>query len=750
MTHDSEKRVDFDAKAATQRAIDLVGESDFEAPRGSGPVFSSLKDVEESISVAREDGEPDEIVFNGAATEMTEIQARYRRGAVFAEGGQGILYKAEDGVLHRLVAVKMLRPELNWDEQARELFIQEAKVTAQLDHPGVIPIYSLNTDEEKRLFLAMKLVDGKTLKEYLHEIVLHYRVNGIKAYDESKSLRFRLNIFLDVCDAIEYAHSRNVMHCDLKPENIIVGRFHETYVMDWGIARLVKEPGYDPESWIPPKSISGTPRFLSPEAVNGEHADQRADIYTLGIILFERVTLREAYTGRSTADVVAKIRAGEMAPLAHRFRAKIDSSLKAIIRKAVAADREKRYQTVRELSDDLRKHMAGFETSAKRDNPLEKAVRFLVHHRRIALLLLTACLFLFVFSASYTLIRYLKRNQRTIQREQMIQRHLALSMETANLLDAKLAWHGNQLAALADKLLFVFRASPIADPSDASALHSVYDMRPDSKSAPDSLLYSPVYQEQVDFEHFAYKPGGDALTEEERKILNAMNPLRSLFLKAFLAAMPQDAAVRNPIAYLREEGIPLNRIMIGFDDGLFVVYPGSAYDESFAPSKRPWFQAAKESKDGGVRWVGPYLNSNAKLGYLLACAIPLADMDGAVYGVAAEDLLLSNVMDMMRSSGNVGANVIEKTLVDAEGGVLLSTLPTVAEAKRRHVQRVASDPDASSLLKIPYPAPEILAAARKSKFGSMTREEGGHLYLYCFNYIASQGWHYIEKIEIPR
>ena len=161
-------------------------------------------------------------------------------------------------------------------------------------------------------------------------------------------------------------------------------------------------------------------------------------------------------------------------------------------------------------------------------------------------------------------------------------------------------------------------------------------------------------------------------------------------------------------------------------------------------------KAAKESKDGGVRWGGPALNSNAKLGYLLACAIPLADMDGAVYGVAAEDLLLSNVMDMMRSSGNVGANVIEKTLVDAEGGVLLSTLPTVAEAKRRHVQRVASDPDASSLLKIPYPAPEILAAARKSKFGSMTREEGGHLYLYCFNYIASQGWHYIEKIEIPR
>lgn len=750
MKREQENRRGNEEKTPTQRAIDLVEQPGFESARSSAPVFSSLKDVEESIRVARNDFEQDEIVFNGEATEMTELQARYRRGAVFAEGGQGILCKAEDDVLKRLVAVKMLRPELNCDEQARAQFIQEAKVTAQLDHPGVIPIYSLNTDEEKRLFLAMKLIDGKTLKDYLHEIVLHYRVNGIKSYDERKSLRFRLNIFLDVCDAIEYAHSRNVMHCDLKPENIIVGRFHETYVMDWGIARLIKEPGVDPSAWTPPKTISGTPRFLSPEAVRGERTDQRADIYTLGLILFELVALREAYSGRSTADVVAKIRAGETAPLKHRFRAKIDSTLKAIVRKAIATDRDKRYQNVRELSDDLRKFLSGFETTAKRDNPLEKAIRFLVHHRRISLLLLTACLFFSVSAAGYTLIRYVSRNKRTILREQLIQKHLSRSMETANLLDANLAWHGNQLIALADKLLFVFRAYSGTGSDDASSLRSVYDMRPDSGNAPDTLLYSPVYQEPVDFARFAYKPAGKEATSGERAILNAMDPLRMLFLKAFLEAVPPEAAAKNPISFLREDGIPLNRILIGFENGLFVSYPGSDFDDSYSPLQRPWFLAAKRAKNGNVCWVGPYLNSNAKLGYLLACSIRLIDADGADYGVAAESLLLSTVMELVRNSGNVGPNVIEKSLVDAEGNILLSTLPSVAEAQRKHAQRVAADPKTSALLTIPYPQPAILDAARRNKFGSMTREENGHLYLYCFNFIAGQGWNYIEKIEIPR
>ncbi|MBR6240024.1 MAG: serine/threonine protein kinase, partial [Lentisphaeria bacterium] len=225
---------------------------------------------------------------------LADVTGEYRLGKIFAEGGQGIIREGEDLTLRRLVAIKTLKAQPD-DSFTRGQFLQEARVTAQLSHPAIVPIYSLNTDDQNGLHLVMKLIDGKTLKSYLEQLDHQYRTSGIAQFDEHKSLMYRLEIFLRVCDALEYANSRNIMHCDLKPENILIGEFHETYIMDWGIARLIQEPGYDPEKWVRPSTISGTPRFLSPEAIHGEHTDQRADIYALGLILFEITTLSEAY-----------------------------------------------------------------------------------------------------------------------------------------------------------------------------------------------------------------------------------------------------------------------------------------------------------------------------------------------------------------------------------------------------------------------------------------------------------------------
>jgi len=100
-----------------------------------------------------------------------------------------------------------------------------------------VPIYSLHTDKDNGLHLAMKLISGQDFKTYLLRIVNHYERDGIRHYNEGKSLKNRLDIFLKVCDALEYAHSRNIMHCDLKPENVMIGEYHDAYLMDWGIAR---------------------------------------------------------------------------------------------------------------------------------------------------------------------------------------------------------------------------------------------------------------------------------------------------------------------------------------------------------------------------------------------------------------------------------------------------------------------------------------------------------------------------------
>ncbi|MBP5230373.1 MAG: serine/threonine protein kinase, partial [Clostridia bacterium] len=173
---------------------------------------------------------------------LENIDEEYRRGKVFAEGGQGIIREGIDLNLHRLVAIKTLKTQPE-DQFTRGQFIQEARVTAQLSHPAIIPIYSLNTDDEDGLHLVMKLVDGKTLKNYLDQLDHEYRTSGIGQFDERKSLMYRLEIILRVCDALDYAHSRNIMHCDLKPENIMLGEYREVYVMDWGLARPIHVPG---------------------------------------------------------------------------------------------------------------------------------------------------------------------------------------------------------------------------------------------------------------------------------------------------------------------------------------------------------------------------------------------------------------------------------------------------------------------------------------------------------------------------
>ena len=208
----------------------------------------------------------------------------YRKGSCFARGGQAEIFKGEDINLRRPVAIKSLRDELLDRPEARAAFINEARITAQLDHPGIVPIYSINTDERSGLHLTMKIIRGTSLKARLNAICRDYEKNRIPAASESALLADRLEIVLKICEALQYAHSRNVMHCDLKPENIMLGEADEVYLMDWGLARLIEEPDFDPEKWHAPQQIAGTPRYLSPEAAAGLYCDHRADIYSLGLI----------------------------------------------------------------------------------------------------------------------------------------------------------------------------------------------------------------------------------------------------------------------------------------------------------------------------------------------------------------------------------------------------------------------------------------------------------------------------------
>ena len=306
-------------------------------------------------------------------TSLEAVDARYAMLSKFAEGGTATLSIARDKNLKRLVAVKSLKKGAeNFDERL-EAFVTEAKVTAQLDHPGIIPIYGLSSDDDNGIHLIMKLVDGKTLREYLKNASLNYRVQGIEAFDEGMLLRKRLEIFLRVCDTISYAHHRKVIHRDLKPENIMIGQYMDVFVMDWGLAKVLSR---NEEKENDNDKISGTLRYFPPEVLQGKPFDLRSDIFTLGLILQEVVTLQYAVNGKNADEIIDHILQGNLEPIVHQFDRKIDKPLQAIIRKATAYELKDRYQTADALAEDIRLYMAGLPISIKIENWLDRALRY--------------------------------------------------------------------------------------------------------------------------------------------------------------------------------------------------------------------------------------------------------------------------------------------------------------------------------------------------------------------------------------
>ena len=673
---------------------------------------------------------------------LENIDAEYEQGKIFAEGGQGIIREGLDLNLRRLVAIKTLKPQPE-DQFSRGQFIQEARVTAQLSHPAIIPIYSLNSDDKDGLHLVMKLVDGKTLKDYLEQLDHEYRTSGIEQFDERKSLMFRLEVMLRVCDALDYAHNRNIMHCDLKPENILIGEFRETYIMDWGIARQIEEPGYDPATWVKPSTISGTPRFLSPEAIHGEHTDQRADIYALGLILFEVVTLREAYMARSSAEVVSMIREGRIAETRHKYGFRIDPDLKAIIAKATAYDREQRYQNVRDLGMDIRRYMGGEETTANPYHLFGRISAFAVHHKRTSLLFAVACILTLLLTIGVTCYRRISMINARHNYGLELSEALLHSAACADYIETNIARNAQFLSAITSEFIFLYETDMDDEDGLPDSMMPVSAMRNDAKNPPASLLYSSVYQRKIDFSHFAHKTiHGDDLTGIEKRRLHVLDHLRDSVMSVFYERLPQTLAAASPAEqneYLRLTGIPLHLLLFGFPDGQYIVYPGSgSYAPTYDPRGRHWYKTAQEG-NGDFAWSKPYPGNTAAAGYLLSCNVPMLDTAGNFLGVAGFDLHLNTIIRDLNSNGNTGTNVLEKTLLDQSGQILLSTGARF---------KGAMETNKEDSLTIHFDDADLFRQFTETKYGTISRDENGRRIIYCVNYLPSQDWYYFEKIDV--
>jgi serine/threonine protein kinase/WD40 repeat protein len=317
---------------------------------------------------------------------LTQRQAQQLDiGRELARGGMGAVRSARESATHRTVAVKvMLHPD---HPQDAVRFITEARITAQLEHPNIVPVYDLGLDANGKPFYSMKLVEGITLLR-----VLQLHKEGVKETVSRYPLTALLTIFQKLCDALAFAHARGVIHRDLKPANIMLGKYGEVLVMDWGLAKVVgtKHTSDTPEAEnlpLPPSAdhsssdahtlagaILGTPQYMSPEQARGEidELDARSDIFVLGLILYEILTLDRAFAGSRTNEILARV-AGFTGPLPmtqtrvkHLPGGTVPESLAAVVHKATAADKARRYASVIDLQRDIEAYQNGFATSAEK------------------------------------------------------------------------------------------------------------------------------------------------------------------------------------------------------------------------------------------------------------------------------------------------------------------------------------------------------------------------------------------------
>ena len=593
------------------------------------------------------------------------VATRFDVQNLLGEGGMGSVFVAHDRGLGRIVALKRLREGLEKDQGLMRRFILEAQIGAQLEHPNIVPLYSFEQSEGGAPAITMQLLEGTTMSAYIETAgQAPKEARGMRG---EYSLKERIGTLLGVCEAIHFAHQRGVIHRDLKPDNVMLGRYREVYVMDWGLARVIGSPidptmepraAHEAEPAAPPVEdhealgnlptivapqaeqenavsstatrqgeVMGTAQYMPPEQALGliDRVGPAADQYSLAVILQELATLRPARSHTSAMAALSEALQNQLAAAVDLDGRPLHPALTAIIQRATQREPEARYPDVRAMTDDLRRFIRDEPVSVYQEGLARRLVRAAGRRPGLAFAIFSALGFLTSAGIVLAVVRDARQTERQARELEDTRRVLIAVSGRAHTIDVELS----DLAAGVEAV-----GAATVELLERNAQE--FDHRP--RPLPPLSPFEPSGGAPVSFETSVViwpgKTPNAELPANAARLTHAERWLREAVVDSLPSADRMGSVASQNAALVAGRSLLL-RCFVGLEDGTFAQFP--AREVTADPRPRPWYRMA--AREPGLHWMRPVVDATKRT--LRISAVRRMQAHGALVGVAGCDLRVS-------------------------------------------------------------------------------------------------------------